>query len=103
MLTDAEIFSKMRTSVDKILERTKTDIERVVSQTEAELEKKYYKKMRELRKSRFDRYEPERKTEINYNINQYYTNFDYTDKRNERIIDCIPAPNNNLKFLPFKK
>jgi len=100
MLTDAEIFSKMRTSVDKVLEKTRTDIERIVSQTEAELEKKYYKKMRELRKSRFDRYEPERKTEINYNINQYYTNFDYADKNRSSIIESIPYQ--NLRCIELK-
>ena len=101
MLTDAEIFSRMRTSVDKILERTKNDIERIVSQTEAELEKKYYKKMRDLRKLRFDRCERNDKTEINYNINQYYMNVDYTDKNRNSIIESIPYQ--NMRCIELKK
>ena len=100
MKTESEIISNMRTSIDKILERTKKDIERVLTQTEAELEKNYLKKLRDLRKLRIERYEKDNKTEINYNINQYYMNINYTDKDKKSIIDCIQYK--NLKCIELK-
>ena len=100
MLTDTEIFSKMRTSIDKVLERTKTDIEKIVLQTATELEKKYYKQMRDLRKLRLYSNEKANKTEINYNINQYYMNIDYADKKGNNTINSIPYQ--NIRYIELK-